>query len=178
MAEQTKFQSQHLAADGLLKWIDDQRDVDWVIATLRIQGKTMSEREQLGKVLNQTIRRFEYKTLGGNAVNRRGEHLRCVAFFGGNPGTGVFLHYHLLLEKRTRKPMDLETFRMILEVEWKKQLPRLRRWNALTDQITGDVWMEASTPNVNGYINYVQRFEGSTLGYGIDKVDVKNLFLT
>ena len=164
------------AVEGLYDWMASQGCLNWNWLSVVLEVSQSVTREQLQKMLRQTLIRFEIKVLGGNAVHRRHDRLRRLAVFGGEE----WLHYHVLIEYRA-KPADdpYEEWHLssmeyedLLGDAWRKEVVR-----TLGPDAGGYVFSERLCelrPEHHNWLNYTLRQEGSILGFGVDKIDLEN----
>jgi hypothetical protein len=155
----------------LYKWVDEQQ-LDWCMATYNVCGQRSIPVNGLSRLLHTELSRLNRKVFG-NAYKRYGKQLRRIAVPGGDPLTGTFIHYHLLIEKP--RHLDLTTFNEYANTTWRETLKAVF---PIHYAVTGEVWMKPYLGSSKHYLFYTIREESPILGYGVNKIDWDNTYLS
>jgi len=158
------------SVNGLIKWVEEQVNADWLVVTLRYdetQDKALIER-----ALVHTMRELEQTLVKGanlttNKANGAGNRLRRLVALGGDYENETSLHIHLLIDGFN----NIEKFTALLEKAWVNNLAREIKKASDTPfkKKSVSVFVE-DLRSLHKYVPYIVRFEGKDLGNGMDKV--------
>ncbi len=163
-----------LSIDTAISWVNNQNFTDWRVVTLKYPY--CGDLAVWRRALKHTFRELEQAFLRGsllttNKANGAGNSLRRLVVFGGDRGAGKGLHAHCLVDGIGND----EKFTALLRRAWHHSIAReLRRigTSKFIDQ-SADVYVKKSSDCCNGYVNYMLRYEGESLGFGFDKIVVE-----
>lgn len=158
----------------LNNWVASQDVKSWAKFTLEFPRFSSSSMWDIP--LSRTFKILE-KTYPRTSIKRLRKHdqmlpLRYVTILGGDRSSGVALHAQGLIEVLD----DPGLFRLknALEKAWVSSIHqhlKHQKWNA-TDVVLQEAkaWVEPLEGDTKEYTVYLNRFEGTQLGFGVDKL--------
>lgn len=153
------------------EWVN-QQSVTWAAFTLKCPR--FRSRDRWERLIYDTLNIMEKNYVKASVKEQRktsGEQiLKRIVFLGGDNQNYIALHAHGLIELIDD---DIERLNLKLESAWHRAVESNGRF--LSEHSRENLGNEAKVwvqkfDDCDAYLHYVNRYEGSSLGFGIEKI--------